>query len=154
MRRSSSFSPPPPLRGILTEVSPPQLGYGPGATIIFECLRELHKRQQGALVYSAILISLPSSPSTVSWASARSVVAHRLVNVYSTNDWVLAISARVYTLSAKVAGLRAVEALGVENVDCSDLVGGHLELRERIGEILERVAKETVGKEGDAEVKA
>lgn len=34
-----------------------------------------------------------------------------------------------------------MKARGVENVDCSDLVGGHLELRDRIGEILRRVAK-------------
>ncbi|KAL8280678.1 hypothetical protein RQP46_007001 [Phenoliferia psychrophenolica] len=117
------------------------VGYGPGATIIFEALLELHRRKLGSLVFTAILISLPSSPNRVKWASARSVVAHRLVNCYSTNDWVLAISARLYTLSARVAGMQSVEAEGVENVDCSDLVAGHLELRGHITKILERVDK-------------
>lgn len=66
-------------------------GYGPGATIILHCLYELHRRELGSLVYSATLISLPDSPSTVSWSAARSVVAHELVNCYSTNDWTLAL---------------------------------------------------------------
>ncbi|KAK4700630.1 hypothetical protein P7C70_g5613, partial [Phenoliferia sp. Uapishka_3] len=115
------------------------VGYGPGATIIFEALLELHRRELGSLVYIAILISLPSSPNAVKWASARSVVSNRLVNCHSTNDWVLAIAARLYTLSASVAGMQPVSAEGVENVDCSDLVTGHLELRGKITEILERV---------------
>ncbi|KAM0752155.1 DUF726-domain-containing protein [Meredithblackwellia eburnea MCA 4105] len=115
------------------------IGYGPGATIIFEALLELHRRELGSLVYDAVLVALPSEPNAVKWASVRSVVAHRLVNCYSTNDWLLAINARLYSLAARVAGLRPVLAEGVENIDCSDLVGGHLELRGKMKEILERV---------------
>jgi len=80
------------------------VGYGPGASLVLACLIELHRRQLGHLVYSATLISLPEAPSAVAWASARSVVAHELINVYSKNDWVLAIAARLFTLSNKIAG--------------------------------------------------
>lgn len=114
-------------------------GYGPGATIVFSCLLELHRRQLGSLVYSAVLLSLPEGPSAVSWAAARSVVSHEIVNCYSDRDWVGAIAARVYTLTSKVAGLRPVQVEGVRDVDVSDLVGGHLELRDKVADIWARV---------------
>lgn len=75
------------------------------------------------------------------WAAARSVVAHELVNCWSDRDWVGAIAARLYTLSARVAGLGAVGVEGVRDVEVSDLVGGHLQLRGKVGGIVERVNK-------------
>ncbi|ORY49736.1 hypothetical protein BCR35DRAFT_336077 [Leucosporidium creatinivorum] len=125
------------------------IGYGPGATIILNCLLTLHARELGSLVYSATLISLPDSPSPVTWSAARSVVAHELINCYSVHDWTLALNARLYTLSNKVGGLRAVEVEGVRDVDVSDLVKGHLELRGKVGQILQRV-KEGKGSKDEA----
>lgn len=110
--------------------------------MIYECLLELHRRELGGLVFSAYLISLPNSPSSANWAAVRSVVAHRLVNCYSTNDWLLAINVRLYSLSARVAGISPVKQPGVENCDVSDLVGGHLELRGVMSSILERIEVE------------
>lgn len=125
------------------------MGYGPGALLIFSCLEHLHSLGLSSLVHSAILISLPTSPSRAAWHRARSVVAHELVNVWNRNDYVLAIAARLYTLSPNIAGIRPVEwaeeeregsVRCVTNVDVSDLVGkGHLDLRNRMGEVLERV---------------
>lgn len=57
-------------------------------------------------------------------------------------------SARLYTLSNKVGGLCAVGVEGVRDVDCSDLVKGHLELREKVGSILKRVKE---GQEGEGQ---
>jgi hypothetical protein len=126
------------------------IGYGPGATIILNCLLTLHAREMGSLVYSATLISLPDSPSAVTWSAARSVVAHELINCYSVHDWVLALNSRLYTLSNRVGGLRAVEVEGVRDVDVSDLVKkGHLELRGKIEVILKRV-KEGKGSKDEA----
>ena len=118
-----------------------QIGYGPGASLILSCLEHLHSLSLSSLVYSAVLISLPSSPSRSTWARARSVVAHELVNAWSANDWVLAIAARLYTLSPSIAGIRPVSGVeGITNVDVSDLVTrGHLEIRQKLGLILERV---------------
>ncbi|GAA5853288.1 hypothetical protein JCM8547_000272 [Rhodosporidiobolus lusitaniae] len=118
------------------------IGYGPGASIIFSCLQELHNRQLGHLVYSAVLISLPEAPSPVAWASARSVVAHELVNAYSKDDYVLAIAARLYTLSARIAGLQPVKVEGITDVDVSDLLtDGHLKLRDKLPAILDRITE-------------
>ena len=50
-------------------------------------------RSQGAVpayVESAYLISLPAAPSVEEWAKCRSVTARRLVNAWSSADWVLA----------------------------------------------------------------
>lgn len=107
--------------------------------MILHCLLALHSRGVGSLVYSATLISLPDSPSPARWAAARSVVAHELVSCYSTNDWVLAINARLYTVNNRVGGLQTIGIEGIRDVDCSDLLGGHLELRERVQVILARV---------------
>ncbi|GAA6046661.1 hypothetical protein JCM3770_003102 [Rhodotorula araucariae] len=115
------------------------IGYGPGASLIFACLQHLHKLQLGDLVYSAVLISLPDSPSPVAWAAARSVVAHELVNAYSAKDWVLGVAARLYTLSTRIAGLRPVRIEGVTDVNISDLLGAHMDLRHALPAILERV---------------
>ncbi|BGP27217.1 hypothetical protein JCM10295v2_006181 [Rhodotorula toruloides] len=116
------------------------IGYGPGASLIFSCLLHLHDLQLGHLVYSAILISLPEAPWPVKWASARSVVAHELVNVWSGNDFVLGIAARFYTLSTRIAGLRPACVEGITDIDASDLLtAGHLDLRHKLPQILERV---------------
>ena len=130
------------------------------------CLLELHKRNLSGLVFDAILISLPAAPTPTEWLKMRQVTSRRLVNAYScvflslypnspadqrctsTNDWVLAIIARLHTListrlSFGVAGLQAVEigAPGevVENVDLSDILKGHLEIGPKMTQVLERV---------------
>ncbi|BGP51152.1 hypothetical protein JCM10450v2_007081 [Rhodotorula kratochvilovae] len=115
------------------------IGYGPGASLILACLTHLHTLGLGDLVYSAILISLPDSPSPVAWAAARSVVAHELVNAYSANDWVLGVAARLYTLSTRIAGLRPVHVEGITDVNISDLLSAHMDLRHALPAILERV---------------
>ncbi|KAK4052644.1 hypothetical protein OIO90_004272 [Microbotryomycetes sp. JL221] len=115
------------------------IGYGPGATIIYHCLLELHNRCLSNLVYSATLISLPESPSRLNWCKIRSVVSHSLVSTWSNNDWVLAVAARLFTLSPNIAGLNCVDVEGITNVDCSDLIQGHLEIRDKLDQILKRV---------------
>lgn len=80
-------------------------------------------------------------------------MAKELVNCYSKHDWVLALNLRLYTLSHRVGGLRAVEVEGVRDVDCSDLIHGHLEIREKVGAILERVKSGEEGPREDRETK-
>ncbi|GAA5903984.1 hypothetical protein JCM8208_001750 [Rhodotorula glutinis] len=114
------------------------IGYGPGASLIFSCLQHLHALGLGHLVYDAVLVSLPDSPSPAAWHEARSVVAHEVVNAYSANDWVLGIAARLYTLSTRIAGLRPVQIEGITDINISDLLGAHMDLRTALPRILER----------------
>jgi len=73
----------------------------------------------------------------------RAVVSGRLVNVHSENDLVLAFMYRSAHLELGVAGLQAVEGVkGIENVDVSDIVSGHLRYRFLSGSILKRIGFE------------
>ena len=96
-------------------------------------------------VESAFLISLPSAPTEEEWAKCRSVVARRLVNAWTESDLVLAgvvrlheVLSRAATLSngVKVAGLGPVGKPGVEDVDVSQVVRGHMELQAKMADIL------------------
>ena len=69
--------------------------------------------------------------STKTWIQVRSAVSGRFVNGYARNDWVLNYLFRATSggLSA-VAGLRPVEGVpGVENVDVTDKIAGHMSYR-------------------------
>ena len=60
----------------------------------------------------------------------RTAVSGRLVNVYSENDYILAFLYRTSSIQYGVAGLMPVSGLlGVENVDVSETVNGHLKYR-------------------------
>ncbi|EIW69835.1 hypothetical protein TREMEDRAFT_43510 [Tremella mesenterica DSM 1558] len=96
-------------------------------------------------VESAFLISLPSAPTAEEWAKCRGVTARRLVNAWSESDLVLAgvvrlheVLSRATTLSSgiKVAGLGPVNQPGVEDVNLSGVLGGHMELQAKIGDVL------------------
>ncbi|ODN82720.1 hypothetical protein L202_01006 [Cryptococcus amylolentus CBS 6039] len=99
-----------------------------------------------AYVESAFLISLPAAPTQEEWQQCRSVVARRLVNVWSDSDFVLAGVVRLHEVVSKaamgssgirVAGLGLVEYPGVENVDVSSVLRGHMELQAKMPEILD-----------------
>lgn len=65
------------------------------------------------------------------WLQARGVVAGRLVNCFARNDWLLNYLFRATTAGiGTVAGLRPVENVpGLENVDVTDKILGHLSYR-------------------------
>lgn len=82
----------------------------------------------------------------------RSVVSGRVVNVYSTNDSILAFLYRSSSIQLGVAGLQAIKGVkGVENVDVSDLVSGHTRYRYITGSILKKIGFEDVDLEEVAE---
>ncbi|EGG05676.1 uncharacterized protein MELLADRAFT_116771 [Melampsora larici-populina 98AG31] len=120
------------------------VGSSMGAITIFHALLELSKRNVVDTIDQVILIGAPISPSPKEWASVKKIVSRRIVNVYSQNDWVLAILVRLHSLisvrmSIKVAGLGDLGIEGVEEVDVSDLVDGHLDLSKNMKQILDRV---------------
>ena len=121
------------------------VGYSLGARVIYSCLMSLAERKAFGLVESAVLIGAPTPSALSDWCVMRSVVAGRLINVYSENDYVLAFLYRTSSIQLGVAGLQKVEGLkGVENVDVSEKVSGHLRYRYLVGSILKKIGFEDV----------
>lgn len=121
------------------------IGYSLGAKVIYTCLHRLAERQAFGLVESAVLIGAPTPSTAADWRMLRSVVSGRLVNVYSTNDYILAFLYRSSSIQYGVAGLQAVEGVkGIENVDVSEMVTGHTSYRFLTGTVLKQIGFEDV----------
>ena len=121
------------------------IGYSMGAKLIYACLQNLAKRKAFGLVENVVLMGAPTPSDTSDWRVLRSVVSGRLVNVYSENDYVLGFMYRTSALQYGVAGLQPVEGLpGIENVDVSEDVKGHLKYRYLVGAILKKIGFEDI----------
>ncbi|KAG0361241.1 hypothetical protein BC939DRAFT_463075 [Gamsiella multidivaricata] len=114
------------------------IGYSTGAVVIWECLLELAKRKEHGLINTVVLLGAPiKTDETEKWKAASSVVAHRFINGYSKKDVVLGSIFRLHALGLDVAGLQPVKAVPhIENVDLSDIVGGHLEYHENLNMVI------------------
>ena len=121
------------------------VGYSLGARVIYSCLMSLARRRVFGLIESAVLIGAPIPSTTSDWRVMRSVVASRLVNVYSENDYVLGFLYRTSSIQYGVAGLQKIEGIpSVENVDVSETVSGHLRYRYLVGSILKKIGFEDI----------
>ena len=68
-----------------------------------------------------------------------------MINVFSTNDYILAFLYRSYSIQLGVAGLQAIEGVkGIENIDVSDIVSGHTSYRLLTGTILKKIGFEDI----------
>jgi pimeloyl-ACP methyl ester carboxylesterase len=117
------------------------IGFSLGARVIFYALLELAKVKAFGIVQDVFLLGATLSASEKNWFQARSVVSGRFVNSFARNDWVLnylfrATSGGVGT----VAGLRPVENVpGLENVDVTDKIAGHISYRMFLPLILDQL---------------
>jgi hypothetical protein len=77
------------------------------------------------------------------------VVAGRFVSGYKRNDWILGYLFRATSTGlGRVAGLRPIENCGdIENLDCTDLVGGHLLYRNAIPKLMKEAGFLVVSEE-------
>jgi hypothetical protein len=124
------------------------IGYSLGARVIYTCLQKLAERKAFGLVESVVLIGAPAPSTSAEWRAIRAIVSGRVVNVYSTNDYILAFLYRSSSIQYGVAGLQAIAGVkGVENVDVSDLVTGHTSYRFLTGTILQKIGFEDVDQE-------
>ena len=132
------------------------IGYSLGARVIWSCLTTLSEKKAFGLVESAVLMGSPLPSDTSTWRMMRAAVSGRLVNVYSENDYLLAFLYRTSSLQYGVAGLMPVSGLhGLENVDVSETVSGHLRYRYLVGSILQKIGFEDIDKdEVDKEAEA
>ncbi|KAK7897921.1 hypothetical protein LTR67_004553 [Exophiala xenobiotica] len=116
------------------------VGHSLGARVIYSCLLALARRQAFGLVDSVVLMGAPVPSDDDVWRSMRSVVSGRLVNVYSTNDYILAFLYRTSSVQLGIAGLQEInQVYGVENYDMSKDVTGHLMYQNMVGKILAEV---------------
>lgn len=121
------------------------IGYSMGARVIYSCLMSLAERRAFGLVESAVLIGAPTPSDAKLWRALRSVVAGRLVNVYAEKDYILAFLYRTSSIQYGIAGLQEVrDVKGVENVDVTAMVSGHLRYQHLVGSTLEKSGWEDV----------
>ncbi|KAL1861516.1 hypothetical protein Daus18300_008778 [Diaporthe australafricana] len=121
------------------------IGYSLGARVIYTCLAELANRKAFGLVESVCLIGAAAPSDPLAWRKIRSVVAGRVINVFSTKDYLLAFLYRANSFQYGIAGLQAIqEVQGIENVDVSELVDGHTQYRFLVGSILQKLDLEDI----------
>ncbi|KAJ5788509.1 hypothetical protein N7457_003499 [Penicillium paradoxum] len=125
------------------------LGFSLGARVIFSCLKELAEKGAHGLVQNVYLFGSPVVANRDEYLKARSVVAGRFVNGYSTNDWILGYLFRATSGGImRVAGLAAVEDIpGIENFDVTSLVNGHMDYRTAMPRLLREVGWEVLDDE-------
>ncbi|KAK0747933.1 hypothetical protein B0T21DRAFT_302097 [Apiosordaria backusii] len=115
------------------------IGYSLGARVIYSCLRSLAKRRAFGLIDSVIFIGAPVPSNREHWQMMRSVVSGRIYNAYSENDYILAFLYRATSVQLGVAGLQKIQNIeGVENIDLSEEVQGHMRYAGLIEKILAR----------------
>lgn len=129
------------------------VGYSLGARVIYFCLKTLAERKAFGLVDTVVFIGAPIPSNRSHWQEMRSVVAGKMFNVFSENDYILAFLYRATSIQLGIAGLQGVDDIeGVENLDLSDEVKGHLRYPGLIAQILARCGfPEVRGGEGPIE---
>ena len=117
------------------------IGFSLGARVIFYALLELARQKAFGVVQDVFILGTTVTAPTRTWIAARSVVAGRLVNGYARNDWVLNYLFRATSGGLNtVAGLRPVENVpGLENVDVTDKIAGHMSYRTFMPLILDQL---------------
>ncbi|KAE8449264.1 hypothetical protein EG329_008431 [Mollisiaceae sp. DMI_Dod_QoI] len=125
------------------------IGYSLGSRVIYSCLKSLAERKAFGIVENVIFIGSPIPSNSNNWRVMRSVVSGKMFNVYSENDYILAFLYRATSLQFGVAGLQKIDDVeGIENMDLSKEVSGHLRYPDLIGKIIKRTGIEYVLVEG------
>ncbi|PCH34301.1 DUF726-domain-containing protein [Wolfiporia cocos MD-104 SS10] len=117
------------------------IGFSLGARVIFYALVELAKHKAFGIVQDVFLLGATVTAPLRTWLEVRSVISGRFVNGYARNDWVLNYLFRATSGGLNtVAGLRAVENVpGLENVDVTDKIAGHMSYRTFMPLILDQL---------------
>ena len=139
------------------------VGFSLGSRVIFSCLRELANKGAFGLIQNVYLFGSPIVAKKDEYLRARMVVSGRFVNGYASNDWILgsSLSPSIYVLCItkyflagylfratsggimRIAGLAPVEEIpGVENINVTELVNGHMAYRTAMPRLLREVGWE------------
>jgi hypothetical protein len=117
------------------------IGFSLGARVIFYCLQELAKQKAFGIVQDVFLLGAAVTAPARVWVEVRGIVAGRFVNGFARNDWILGYLFRATSGGLNtVAGLRPVDYVpGLENVDLTDKIAGHLSYRTFMPLILDQL---------------
>ncbi|KAI4196259.1 MAG: hypothetical protein LQ348_002338, partial [Seirophora lacunosa] len=120
------------------------VGFSLGSRVIFACLRELANKAAFGLIQNVYLFGSPIVANRDEYLRARTVVSGRFVNGYASNDWILGYLFRATSGGImRVAGLAPVENIqGLENIDVTKLVNGHMAYRTAMPRLLREVGWE------------
>ncbi|PSN69772.1 DUF726-domain-containing protein [Corynespora cassiicola Philippines] len=119
------------------------VGFSLGSRVIFSCLKELASRGAYGLVQNVYLFGTPVVAKKDEFTRARAIVPGRFVNGYAKNDWILGYLFRATSGGImQVAGLAAVDVPGIENVDVTEIVPGHMAYRAAMPKLLREVGWE------------
>lgn len=116
-------------------------GFSLGARVIFTCLTELSNRGAYGIVQNVYLFGSPIVAKKDEYLRARSVIAGRFVNGYASNDWILGYLFRATSGGImRVAGLASIDDVpGLENVDVTETVNGHMAYRAAMPKLLRKL---------------
>ncbi|CRG90250.1 putative membrane protein YFL034W [Talaromyces islandicus] len=125
------------------------LGFSLGSRVIFSCLKELARKGAHGIVQNVYMFGSPIVANKDEYMKARSVVVGRFVNGYSSNDWILGYLFRATSGGImRVSGLAPVPDIpGLENLDCTNLVSGHMSYRTAMPRLLREVGWEVLNDE-------
>ncbi|GET87718.1 hypothetical protein, conserved [Leishmania tarentolae] len=119
------------------------VGFSFGSLVIVECLRELERVEAYGIVENVYLLGCTCSSDPGLWCCLRRVVAGRLVNVYTREDWTLWMMYRLNRTHLKpMAGINPVNTPGVENVDVTPLVSAHGDYAVKLLSVLDAIPPE------------
>lgn len=106
------------------------VGFSLGARVIFYCLQELARVKAYGIVENVYIFGAPVTASKKQWRECASIVSGRFVNGHVKSDWILGFLYRAASTTFTIAGLNpVVDVAGVENMDVTHLVSGHLAYR-------------------------
>jgi len=123
------------------------IGFSLGARVIFFCLQELAVRKDTeGMIGDVILLGAPVTASPDQWKPLGRIVSGRIVNGYSSSDWLLKFLYRTSSAAFRVAGLQEIKwhDRRVKNVDLTQLVSGHMDYYKKLSEILDFVNIRTI----------
>lgn len=116
------------------------IGFSLGARVIFYCLQELAQHNDTlGLIGDVIVLGAPVTACEDQWKSIGKVVNGKIINGYSSSDWLLKFLYRTSNAALKIAGLQEIpwQDRKLRNVNLTALVGGHLDYYKKINEILQ-----------------
>lgn len=125
------------------------VGFSLGSRLIYSCLIELAKRGGYGLIENVVLLGNPIAVKHDQIVLARTVVSGKFINGYSKKDWILGYLFRATGGGIlTVAGLSPIENVhGIENIDCTEFVEGHMAYRKAIPKILKSIGWEVLSEE-------